>query len=148
MNQLKEIVGKERSLEGVCQAIHHSVVERHPQVVGAMHITCADESEHECVSVFQRCFVKYALPSLKFSQQSAFRIANLGGRYEYGAIGIAADHYVLSGNQSGFKLFVAKVNSHVGVLSEQNKEQYGLLNRYGHHSTCCGALSAMQPSTR
>ena len=130
MNQLKDIVGAERSLEGVCQAIHLSVVERHPQVVGAMHITCADESENECVSAFQRCFVKYMLPSLKFAQQSAFRIANLGGRYDWGAIRIAERHYVNSDGAGSRGMMVVKVNSHVGVLDRPGERTtYGILER-------------------
>ncbi len=131
MNQLKDIVGTERSLEGVCQAIHFSVVERHPQVVGAMHITCADESEHECVSVFQRCFVKFMLPSLKFAQQSAFRIANIGGRYKWGAVRIADKHFAGSDQGSAKNMLVVQVNAQVGVHSVAENEAYGEMERYG-----------------
>jgi hypothetical protein len=143
MKQLQEIVGVERSLEGVCQAIHMSVVERQPKVVGAMHITCADESEHECVSAFQRCFVKYMLPSLKFAQQAAFRIANLGGRYDWGAVRIADDHYADADRTATRRLLVVKVNAHVGVVDRTEGPTYGVMERYGEESKCCGALHAL-----
>jgi hypothetical protein len=144
MNQLKDIVGAERSLEGVCQAIHLSVVERHPQIVGAMHVTCADESEHECASAFQRCFVKYMLPSLKFAQQSAFRIANLGGRYDWGAVRIAEQHYANADRTGSRRLMVVKVNSHVGVSDGPGgASTYGIMERYGSDSRCCSALHAL-----
>ncbi len=144
MNQLKDIVGAERSLEGVCQAIHLSVVERHPKSVGAMHVTCSDESENECVSAFQRCFVKYMLPSLKFAQQSAFRIANLGGRYDWGAVRIAEQHYARAAGAGVHTLMVVKVNSHVGVLDQADGQPlYGIMQRYGTDSRCCSALHAL-----
>jgi hypothetical protein len=121
-----------------------SVVERHPHKVGAMHITCADESEHECVSAFQRCFVKYALPSLKFAQQSAFRIANLGGRYDWGAVRIAEQHFAKADGGGSHTLMVVKVNSHVGVLDRRDESTvYGIIERYGAESRCCSALHAL-----
>lgn len=143
MNQLKDIVGAERSLDGVCQAIHLSAVERRPQAVGAMHITCADESENECVSSFQRCFVKFMLPSLKFAQQSAFRIANLGGRYDWGAVRIAEQHYAAAAPSGSRLLLVVKVNAHAGVMEGPNGITYGVMERYGSESSCCGALHGL-----
>ena len=143
MDQLKQIVGVEHGLEGVCNAIHMSVVGRIPSVVGAMHITCADESEHECVTAFQKGFVNLLLPQLKFAQQSAFRIANLGGRYDWGAVRIAEDHYAAAETVPVKKVLVGKVNSHVGVIEDHGKEQYGVMQRYEDTSHSCGALHAL-----
>lgn len=143
MNQLKDIVGTERSLEGVCQAIHHSVMERQPKLVGAMHITCADESEFECIGAFQRGVVKYMLPSLKFAEQSAFRLASLGGRYEWGAVRIAEQHYFDADDSNSRKLLVVKVNAHVGVSDTDSGAVYGTMQRYGVDSHCCGALHGL-----
>jgi len=140
MQQLKDLVGAERSLERVCQAIHLSVVERHPQVVGALHITCADEAEHECVCAFERGFVKYMLPPLKFAQQSAFRIANLGGRYDWGAVRIAEQNYAEACREGQRKIIVVKVNSHVGVIEAPDAPTFGAMKRYGGESRTCGAL--------
>jgi hypothetical protein len=143
MDQLKNLVGAERSLEGVCQTIHLSAVERSPSAVGAMHITCADEAEHECVSAFQRGFVNFMLPPLKFAQQSAFRIANLGGRYDWGAVRIAEQNYAGAAPPNRRKLLVIKVNSHVGVLESQRELTYGVLKRYDKESHCCGAIHGL-----
>ncbi len=143
MDQIKNIVGAERSLEGVCQAIHLSAVERGAPTVGAMLITCADEAEHECVSAFQRGFINFMLPSLKFAQQAGFRIANLGGRYDWGAIRIAERNYSAAARPNTVKLMVVKVNSHVGVMENGTEPTYGILKRYGEESYCCGALHGM-----
>ncbi len=143
MDQLKQLVGIEHGLDGVCNAIHMSVVGRIPSVVGAMLITCADESEHECVTAFQKGFVNLLLPQLKFAQQSAFRIANLGGRYDWGAVRIAEDHYAAAETVPVRKVIVVKVNSHVGVLEDHGKEKYGMMQRYDDASPSCGALHAL-----
>ncbi|UCD24903.1 MAG: hypothetical protein JSW51_03005 [Gemmatimonadota bacterium] len=143
MDQLKQLVGVEHGLEGVCNAIHMSVVGRIPSVVGAMHITCADESEHECVTAFQKGFVNLLLPQLKFAQQSAFRIANLGGRYDWGGVRIAEDHYAAAESVPVKKVLVVKVNSHVGVLEEHGTQTFGVMQRYQDTSHSCGALNAL-----
>lgn len=143
MDQIRSIVGVERSLEGVCQAIHLSAVERSTSTVGAMLITCADESEHECVSAFQRGFINFMLPSLKFAQQAGFRIANLGGRYDWGAVRIAEQHYAAAARPHTVKLLVVKVNSHVGVVGGRNDPKYGIMKRYDGESPCCGALNGL-----
>ena len=80
--RLHELVGGERSLAEVAQALHFSSVGLSAGAVGAMLITCADESEHECEEAFQRGLAQYLLPSLKLGRRSAMRLANLGGRYE------------------------------------------------------------------
>jgi len=142
MDQIKSIVGVERSLEGVCQAIHLSAVERSASTVGAMHITCSDESEHECVSAFQKGFINFMLPSLKFAQQAGFRIANLGARYDWAAVRIAEQHYAAAARPGAVKLLVVKVNSHVGVIDTNTGPgpRYGVMKRYDGESFCCGAL--------
>lgn len=147
MNELIKLIGHEFSVKKISRMLCDITQELRPGVVGAMHITCADESEYECAQVFEKGFVQHHLPELKFASQPPFRIANLGGRYDWGAVGIAEEHFVLPDNQPGFgpgfKLMVIKINSHVGVISDKNNEQYGFLKRYGRRSACCGALSAL-----
>jgi hypothetical protein len=140
---LIKLIGQEFTIKKISRTLCDITQDLRPGVVGAMHITCADESEHECVQAFQKGFVQHHLPELKFANQSAFRISNLGGRYEWGAVGIAEDHFVLPVIPSSFKLMVIKINSHVGVTVENNAERYGFLKRYGRESACCGALSAL-----
>ncbi len=140
MDRLRDLVGVERSVTGVSQALHLAVAERRPPTVGAMHITCADESENECVQAFLKGFVQYVVPPLKFGERSAVRIANLGGRYEWGAIRIAEQHYALVESGGADKLLVVKVNAHVAGQRERGVDTFGVLKRYASDSPCCGAL--------
>lgn len=140
---LRAAVGRERSVRSVCQGLHLGVSELGAPAVGAMHVTCADESEHECVTAFQTGFAQYVLPALKFAQQSPFRLANLGGRYEWGAVPIAEDHYATESSRAAWKLLVVKVNAHVAVERTSTGLRFGVLERYGQSSACCGALSAV-----
>jgi hypothetical protein len=65
MDRLRELVGVEHSLTGVTQALHLRAVTARPPVVGALHVSCADESENECVTAFQHGFVQHLLPPLR-----------------------------------------------------------------------------------
>ena len=140
MDRLRELVGIERSVTGVSQTLHLLVSSLGPPVVGAVQITCADESETECVNAFHHGFVRYYLPSLKLGEHAAFRIANLGGRYEWGAIRIAEDHYATPKSHEAYKLLVIKVNAHVAVVENTDGYQFGVMRRYDTDSPCCGAL--------
>ncbi len=144
MKQLIQILGAEHSLDQVAQAIHLSAVERQPALVGAMHITCADESENECATAFQHGFVNFLVPALKFAQRAPFRLSNLGGRYDWGAVMIAEAHYAAGAAASAApKLLVVKVNAHVGVDDSGEAPLFGTMRRYSAESECCGALHAM-----
>lgn len=143
MQELIKLIGHEFTIKKISRTLCDIVQDLRPGVVGAMHITCADESEHECVQAFQKGFVQHHLPELKFAEQSAFRISNLGGRYEWGAVSIAEEHFVLPATPSSFKLMMIKINSHVGVIVEEDRERYGFIKRYGRDSSCCGALNAL-----
>jgi hypothetical protein len=139
MEQLRGMVGTETAMGGVARALHMYAADLYAPVTGAMLLTCADESEQECVDAFHNGFVRYLLPSLKFAQQSAFHIANLGGRYEWNAVRVAEDHYATAKD----KLLVVSVNAHVGAVGEGEAARFGVLERYGAESACCGALHGM-----
>ncbi len=143
IDRLRELVGNERLVTGVSQTLHLCVSSLGPPVVGAMQITCADESETECVNAFHHGFVRYYLPSLKVGEHAAFRIANLGGRYEWGAIRIAEDHYATPKSHDAYKLLVVKVNAHVAVVETPDGPQFGVMRRYETDSWCCGALHGL-----
>ena len=143
LGALKQFVGVEHSVANICHALHLWAAELHAPAVGAVHVTCSDESENECVNAFQRGFVQYLLPPLKFAQTSAFRIANLGGRYEWGAVRTAEQHYATAESQSGYKLMVVKLNSHTAIIEGADGNRFGTMKRYQEESTCCGALGAM-----
>jgi hypothetical protein len=141
--RLMPLVGSEQPVREMSRALRQFVQDLRPPVVGAMQITCADEAEHECVEALQREFVHYALPDLKFATQCALRIANLGGRYEWGAVCAAENHFTIPASRSGYKLIVAKVNAHAGAETSPTGERYGVLQRYGTESPCCGVLRGL-----
>ncbi len=143
MNSLTTLIGRELGLEEVARHLYGFASRLNAPVVGAIHVTCSDESERECVDVFQRSFAEYLLPSLKFGERSPFRIANLGGRYEWNAIRIADAHYSTAAAMKGFKLLVVKVNSHVSVESSPRGPRFGQMRRYDTGSAYCGALHAL-----
>ena len=154
MDQLQASVGYEKSLDEVSDILHQFARTLGVCDVGALHLTCADEAERECAEAFHQGFVQYLLPPLKFAKQSAFRLANLGGRYEWGAVRLAESHFVSSrvGHQS--KLMVVKVNAHVSCEYVDDEDcsaaivkygdgrfcRFGIWKRYGVDSHCCGAL--------
>ncbi len=53
VHRLRQLVGQERSLGEVAQAVHFFALSMNATAVGAMHVTCADESEYECVDALQ-----------------------------------------------------------------------------------------------
>jgi hypothetical protein len=70
-----------------------------------------------------------------------FRGANLGARYEWGALHLAESHFPLPGKKENeFKLIVAKINAHV---SKDPARHYGEMQRYQTPSYYCGALRSL-----
>jgi hypothetical protein len=152
MLSLHAYFGHERTLHENTQALHFAVNGLSPGVVGAMQITCADETEVECVRAFRRGFAQFVLPSLKSGVQAPFTLANLGGRYEWGAAGVAEGHFATGPSATRGKLLVVKVNAHVGCeplpstatsAVRDLKFALGRRNRYQNDTTCCGLLAAL-----
>ncbi len=140
LDRLDRLIGVESDLEVVARALKHDARELQPGLVGAMHLTCADESEHECSDAFQDVFVNSMLPSLKYAHKAPFRLANLGGRYEWGAARLVENHFNLRERSEPFTMLVFKVNSHV---SKDKQLRYGQMERYRIPSIYCGALGAL-----
>jgi hypothetical protein len=140
--QLLELVGRERRLDEVSRALRTWVQALRAPVVGAMHLTCSDESEHECAEDFQRNFVRYLLPSRKLSTKSAFASATLGGRYQWGAVAIAEDHFAQARGAEDWKVLLVKANAHVAVDETDCEPTFGRMMRYDAKSVHCGALHA------
>jgi hypothetical protein len=155
MDRLRQLVGHEKSLKEVTQTLHLSADSLGSAAVGAMHVTCADESERECADAFQHGFVRYMLPPLKVDSASTFRLANLGGRYEWGSVRIAESHFATREAGDRSKLLVVKINAHVAIeddpshqtgsskMPETRPFTLGTWKRYGSESACCGALHAL-----
>ncbi len=143
MKLLTDMLGCEYELDHVSRAIKYHVVSQQPAVVGAMHVTCSDESERECAESFQQWFCQELLPELKYWSKSPFRSANLGGRYEWGAVPIAEHHFATQESSRSFKLMVIKLNAHVSAVDTPRGARYGRMDRYDGESVFCGAMHAL-----
>jgi hypothetical protein len=143
MEQITQLIGRESGLDDVARKLYEFARAQGTPVVGALHLTCADEAEIECAEAFQHSFTDHLLPSLKFGERASFRLANLGARYEWGAVGVADDHYSTRAASEAFKLMVIKVNSHVCVDRTDRGLRFGRMSRYDIESTFCGALHHM-----
>ena len=143
MDNLLHLIGREGSLHEVTRAIRNEAQSLHAPVVGALHVTCSDESERECLDAFQQGLVKDLLPSLKFARSSAFRVATLGARYEWGAARIAEEHFATEASVGHFKVMLIKVNAHVALETDGHALRFGQMHRYRRPSSYCGALHAL-----
>ena len=148
MESIRQLIGTEQDLEQVARQLRYFVEGVRTPVVGALHVTCSDESEHECIEAFQRDFVQVLLPDLKLWSRSAFRSSNLGGRYEWGAVRLAEQHYATPESREGAKTIVVKINSHVSVAQSGSEVHYGPMDRYHTRSCACGALHALLEGER
>lgn len=143
MERLIRLLGIENDLDDINLALRYHVEAQRPPAVGAMHITCSDESERECSEAFQKTFVDPLLPQIKFWQRAPFRCANLGGRYEWGALPIAEQHFAVPASHEAFKMLVLKINSHVAVGENERRPLFGRMARYESDSLACGAIHAL-----
>ncbi|MFQ5424757.1 MAG: hypothetical protein ACE5F9_12360 [Phycisphaerae bacterium] len=148
MRPLPELLGVECGLDDLNRALRGVIERGHPPVIGAMHITCSDESERECIDAFQKHFADRLLPELKFGSRSPFRTSNLGGRYEWGAIRIAEQHFAVPASRDSFKTIVVKINAHVAVRQDGEALRFGPMDRYRADSVACGALHALLDGVR
>jgi len=143
MEDLHALIGIEHDLERVSGMLRDAVQRLAAPVVGALEVTCSDESELECIAAFQRHFVEMLLPDFKTAARAPFRTCNIGARYEVGSIGTAEHHFALPESEHAFKVLVVKINAHVAVADGLGGVEYGSLTRYRARSAACGALHAL-----
>jgi hypothetical protein len=143
MHQLLESIGREHESDALNRRLRDFATAQRAAAVGAMLVTCADECEIEQADSFQHWVADGLLPELKTWRKAPFRVANLGARYEWGAIPVAEHHYALPETREDFKVMIVKLNSHVCVDGQHNRPVFGTMNRYSVPSTFCGALHAM-----
>ncbi len=143
VENLRSHIAIEKPMDELNQTLRAVARLLRPAAVGALRLTCSDESERECIDSFRRWFVMPLLPTMKFWSKSPFRLANLGSQYEPGALGIAEDHFATPESRRSFKLMLAKVNSHVSVEGVGSEYVYGTMERYDSESVFCGALHAL-----
>jgi hypothetical protein len=145
---LKSRIGVESDLAQVAWSLRDVAQSIRAGVVGGYHVTCSDEAESEGARTFQRLFVEQLLPGLKPDVRAPFRTANLGSRYEPGAIRVAEENFAAAESQAGAKLLVVKINAHVGVRPAGDGFEYGWIERYERPSACCGALARLLKDER
>lgn len=143
MNEATFMMGKEHDLDRVNDALRDHVRSLGMVAVGALHVTCSDEVEYECMSSFQDRFVRHLLPDLKLFRRTAMHSANLGGRYEWGSVDFAQQHYAGASLKDGRLVLLIKINAHVAVEESDAGPRYGTMSRYDRSSSACGALHAM-----
>lgn len=141
--EIGPLIGVEKDLHTVHYSLKMAVRQLAPPVVGAMQVHCSDEAEGESIEAFQSGVAQDLLPRLKFASRVPFSTSNLGGRYEWGSLAVAEDHFATPASRNAFKLMMVKVNAHVGVWTDASGRSYGRLRRYDMESICCGALTAM-----
>jgi len=143
MDSLGRLIAVEHELNEVDDALCRFAEKLGSSQVGALHVTCSDETEAEVASAFNRYFVAKLLPELKPGSRAPFRTTNLGGRYEWGSVRVAEEHVTNAQARQGVKLVVTKINAHAGVVEEGTGVEFGWVDRYGETSACCGALRGM-----
>lgn len=143
MDELLPLLGKEQDFDTISAALRRGIRRLDPGGVGAFHITCADESEHEATQAFERGVCRDHLPRLKYAQAVPFRTINAGARYDSGTLAICEDHFALGQEREGFKLVIVKIQGHCSRARDESGVTYGQRERYGHLSTYCGAIAAM-----
>lgn len=143
MKRLTTLLGAEHGIDEINLALRSDVEDKGAPVVGGMHVTCADESELECERGFQKHFVEPLFPELKYRERAPFRLMNLGGCYEWGAVRIAENHYALPETRDAWKIITVKINSHVAVSVEGDDPVFGPMDRYQTDSVACGALHSL-----
>jgi hypothetical protein len=134
------MVGRENDLDDVARSLYEFARDQGAPVIGALLLTCADESELECKEAMRNSFTEHVLPNLKAGERSSFRLANLGARYEWGSAAVVDEHFSLAVENNTRKLLVFKLNSHVCVDRTHEGLRFGRMLRYDHQSTFCGAL--------
>ncbi len=140
---LQALVGIESDCAQVVWHLRDFAEEIRAPLVGGYQVTCSDEAQWECARGFQQGFVEPLMPALRPGFRAPLRSANLGGRFERGAIRIAEEHFAGARAHGDFKLLVVKINAHVGVCAAADGVEYGWSERYGQRLACCGTLSAL-----
>lgn len=142
---LAALTGRELEF-GLLSRTVSDVVGRAPwPTIGAVHITCADEVQQRVIDKVQHLLVEPHVTAMASGEHTAFRLVNLGGHHELGALGIAENHWAGGHDTAvGPKLMVVRADAHVGVdYDPAGNPVYGKFLRFEHSSVACGALAAV-----
>lgn len=108
---------------------------------GVLLVTCSDECQGEFRSLFDRDVARPLMSASATGQRRIFAVSNLGGRIEPGALKLADEHFTARAREP--KLMLVSIAAHCGVRTVGHAREYGMLERLGQSSPCCGALSLL-----
>lgn len=145
ISDLTAVVGDELELGLLSTRIAQTVGRANAPTVGAVHITCADEAQHRVIEKVQELIVEPHVTPMASGERTAFRLINLGGYHEMGALTIAENHWAGAHDaEAEAKLMLVRVDAHVGVDHDPSGAPlYGHFLRFGQTSVACGALAAI-----
>jgi hypothetical protein len=141
---LSRLVGRETALEWIHGDVRNAV-QAVPSVVehGMCLVTCSDEYQGELRASFDRDVAQPIMASRTLQQRRIFSVANMGGRVEPGALKLASDHFTVKSAKAGAKLLLVEIAAHVGKIVDEHEVRFGILDRFGLASPCCGALTLL-----
>ena len=148
MDQLIATIGHEQALTDVCRELKFWAHSSGTSQVGAVYLSCSDESAQESAELFQRSFAQEMLPRLKHGLRAPFRLASPGARYEFGAVQVAEANFACADSSGAPKALLVKINSHVSVDRLGSEFRFGRMARYVEESHFCGALEALRTHSR
>lgn len=145
LTPLGEVLGTELTVGLLSERLGRVVASAEWPALGVVHMTCADEAQQQIIDRVQRHLVEPHATPMASGERNAFRLINLGGHYEMGALDIAENHWAGAHDASrGPKLMVVRADAHVGVDHGPDGEPiYGRFLRFSNASVACGALHSV-----
>ncbi len=141
LKELAALLGREEPLYAVHGAVLRAAHAIRPVVEsGALLAACSDEFNGEVRAAFDRDVARLLTAPDVPGTRRVFSVSNLGGRVEPGAIALANLHFTSRSRESGWKLLLVEIASHVGRRETKAGVLWGELERFGVPSPCCGAL--------
>lgn len=111
--------------------------------IGAVVVSCSDESLNESSDRFAREFAQETLPSMKPGFRAPFRNITPGGIYVWGGARVAHANFATADLRGGYLLLLTKIEGHSAVLHDGQGMRFGRKPRYGTEGVFCGALNAL-----
>ncbi len=142
MKELCRIIGREQPLDQFHRNLNRAAAEDPAiEAFGCCLVTCADERQGQTRSSFDREVAAPLISDAANPRDRVFSISNLGARYETGALRLVDEHFTRL--SPGPRRLVVEIASHVGRAGKDGGFEYGLVERFGRKSTCCGVLTAL-----
>ncbi len=110
---------------------------------GTMLVTCSDEFMGEVRGAFARDVARPLTAQQMIGSRGTYAVANLGGRFEPGAIALADEHFARRPGSHAPQTLLIELATHVGRRRKGHESAYGEIDRFGRVSACCGALARL-----